>query len=96
MEQFFELIMKYAELIYPYVVALLPSITAIATCVISVVKICQSFKALRQEVKDKTDIKEARAEMRQIISENRALRKRLDTLISIEGKVKQYDTDKEV
>lgn len=96
MEQFFQTLTQYMELIYPYIVAFLPSLTAMATCVITVVRICAAFKDLRKDVNDKTDLKEARAEMKQIIMEDRALKRRLDKLIEIEGKVKQYDTNEKI
>lgn len=93
MEQFLDTIVKYAEIIYPYLVAILPAITAMGAVILAVVKICKQFKNLRQEVNDKTDLKEARAEMKQIISEDRALKRRLDKLITIEGKVMQDDQE---
>lgn len=96
MEQFFQELAKHLEVIYPYIVAILPAITAIGTVLIAVLKICKQFKDLRKEVSDKTDINDARAEMKQIISEDRALKRRLDKLITLESKVKQYDIDEEV
>lgn len=93
MEQFLDTIVKYAEIIYPYLVAILPAITAMGAVILAVVKICKQFKDLRKEVNDKTDLKEARAEMKQIISEDRALKRRLDKLITIEGKVMQDDQE---
>lgn len=96
MEQFFQTLTQYMELIYPYIVAFLPALTAMTTCIITVVKICAAFKGLRKEVNDKTDLREARAEMKQIIMEDRALKRRLDKLIEIEGRVKQYDTDEKI
>lgn len=96
MEQFLSEVVKYAEIIYPYLVAILPAITAMGAVIVAVVKICKQFKDLRKEVNDKTDINDARAEMKQIISDNRALRRRLDKLITLESKVVQDDSNDEV
>ena len=93
MEQFLDTIVKYAEILYPYIIAIIPTLTAISTCTIICIKIISAFKSLRQEVNDKTDLREARTEMKQIISEDRALKRRLDKLITIEGKVKQDDQE---
>lgn len=93
MEQFLDTIVKYAEMLYPYLIAIIPALTAISTCTIICVKIISAFKSLRKDVNDKTDLKEARAEMKQIISEDRALKRRLDKLITIEGKVMQDDQE---
>lgn len=93
MEQFLEAVVKYAEMLYPYLIAIIPTLTAIGTCTVICIKIISAFKSLRKEVNDKTDLKEARAEMKQIISEDRALKRRLDKLITIEGKVMQDDQE---
>lgn len=93
MEQFLDAVVKYAEMLYPYLIAIIPALTAISTCTIICVKIISAFKSLRKDVNDKTDLKEARAEMKQIISEDRALKRRLDKLITIEGKVMQDDQE---
>lgn len=96
MEKFLDIIVKYAEILYPYIVAILPTLTAISTCTIICVKIIGAFKSLRKEVNDKTDLKEARAEMQQIIAEDRAIKRRLNKLITLESKVIQYDDDPKV
>lgn len=96
MEIVLDYIVEFMQFIYPYLLAIMPALTAMGTCAAAVVFICKQFKGLRQDVADKTDLREARAEMKHIISEDRALKRRLDKLLEIEGRVKQYDTDKEV
>jgi cell shape-determining protein MreC len=99
MEQFLQKIVEIAEAIYPYLIAIIPTLTAIGTCTTICVAIMLKFRELRKDVKDKTDLTDARAEMKQLIAENRALKRRLDKLIEIQGKVKQYgqeDSDKEI
>ncbi len=96
MEVVLDYIVEFMNFIYPYLLAIMPALTAMGTCAAAVVFICKQFKGLRQDVADKTDLREARAEMKQIISEDRMLKRRLDKLIELESKVKNYDTDKEI
>lgn len=91
MEQFLQKVVEVAEVIYPYLVAIIPTLTAIGTCTTIFVAIMLKFRELRKDVKDKTDLTDARNEMKQIISEDRALKRRLDKLIEIQGKVKKYE-----
>lgn len=93
MEQFLDTIVKYAEILYPYIIAIIPTLTAISTCTIICVKIISAFKSLRKEVADKTEMSEIRAEMKADRAEYRAIRRRLDKIITTEGKVKQDDQE---
>lgn len=93
MEQFLEVVVKYAQILYPYLIAIIPTLTAIGTCTIICVKIISAFKSLRKEVADKTEMNEIRAEMKADRAEYRAIRKRLDKLVTIESKVKQDDQE---
>lgn len=93
MEQFLEAVVKYADMLYPYLIAIIPALTAISTCTIICVKIISAFKSLRKEVNDKTEMSEIRAEMKADRAEYRALRRRLDKLVTVESKVKQDDQE---
>ena len=93
MEQFLEVVVKYAEMLYPYLIAIIPALTAIGTCTIICTKIIGAFKSLRKEVADKTEMSEIRAEMKADRAEYRAIKRRLDKLITIEGKVQQDDQE---
>jgi hypothetical protein len=96
MEMILDYIVEFMQFLYPYLLAIMPALTAMGTCAAAVVFICKQFKGLRKDVADKTDLREARAEMKQIISEDRMLKRRLDKLIELESKVKNYDTNKEI
>lgn len=93
MEQFLEVVVKYAEMLYPYLVAIIPTLTAIGICTITCVKIIRAFNSLRKEVADKTEMSEIRSEMKADRAEYRAIKRRLDKLITIEGKVQQDDQE---
>lgn len=93
MEQILQTIVDFMDMIYPYLVAILPAITATGAILIALIKILKAFKDLRSEVKDKTDITEAKNEMARIIRDNASLRKRMDKLIEIQSKVVQYDEE---
>lgn len=82
------------NVIYPYLVAALPALTAIASIIAVAIKIIKSFSELKKSVDDKTDLKEARAEMAVIIKQNSQLRAEIADLITAQSKVK-YD-DKEI
>lgn len=78
-----------------WLIALVPAITAVAAIVVALVKIINSvssmrcdYSALKKSVEDKTELTEAKAEMRAIIKQNAILREELEKLISVEGKVK--------
>lgn len=79
-----------------------PSIAAIISIVAAVVKmakdnrsvvkpVLEQFEQLREEVSDKTDLTEARQEMRAIIQQNAELRAQNLALMTALTKVQQYD-----
>lgn len=85
-------------LIIPTLSAALPSVGAIIGILCAVAKlfkdnkeqitpILEQFEALRQEVRDKTELREARTEMKQIIHDNAVLKRQLNELITIQSKV---------
>lgn len=85
--------------IIPTAAAILPSLGALFGILVSCVKlikdnkeqirpILEKFEELRQEVKDKTDLREARAEMKQIIHDNAVLKRQLNEMITLQSKVK--------
>lgn len=85
--------------IIPTAAAILPSLGALFGILVSCVKlikdnkaqikpILEQFAELRQEVKDKTDLREARQEMKQIIHDNAVLKRQMNELITAQTKVK--------
>lgn len=79
-----------------------PSIAAIISIIAAVVKmakdnrsvvkpVLEQFEQLREEVSDKTDLTEARQEMRAIIQQNAELRAQNLALMTALTKVQQYD-----
>lgn len=90
------------ETIIAFITAFGPSIVAIISIIASVIKIAKDnksivkpvideFNQLRQEVNDKTDLTDARQEMRALIQQNAEQSKKIDLLIAELSKVKQYD-----
>lgn len=86
--------MQVLDLIYPYLVAILPALTALGAIIAVAVKIIKSFAELKKSVEDKTNLEEAKGEMKVIIQQNAQLRREVADLITAVSKVK-YD-DKEV
>jgi predicted rRNA methylase YqxC with S4 and FtsJ domains len=79
-----------------------PSIAAIISIIAAVVKmakdnrnvikpVLEQFEQLREDVSDKTDLTEARQEMRVIIQQNAELRAQNLALMTALTKVQQYD-----
>lgn len=79
-----------------------PSIAAIISIIAAVVKmakdnrsvikpVLEQFEELREDVSDKTDLTEARQEMRIIIQQNAELRAQNLALMTALTKVQQYD-----
>lgn len=79
-----------------------PSIAAIISIIAAVVKmakdnrsvikpVLEQFEELREDVSDKTDLTEARQEMRVIIQQNAELRAQNLALMTALTKVQQYD-----
>lgn len=79
-----------------------PSIAAIISIIAAVVKmakdnrnvikpVLEQFEQLREDVSDKTDLTEARQEMRAIIQQNAELRAQNLALMTALTKVQQYD-----
>lgn len=84
--------------IIPTVAAILPAIGALFGIIVSCAKlfrdnrkqiepILKQFQELREEVRNKTDLREARAEMKQIIHDNAVLKRQLNELITLQSKV---------
>lgn len=94
-------------LIIPTIAAVLPSLAAIFSIICACLKLIKDnsaqikpilaqFEALRQEVKDKTDLREARQEMKQIIHDNAVLKRQLNELITAQTKVKHEVPENEI
>ena len=96
MEMILDYIVEFMQFIYPYLLAIMPALTAMGTCAAAVVFICKQFKGLRKDVADKTDLREARAEMKQIILEDRALKRRLDKMVAYNERMAYHDPDQKV
>lgn len=86
-------------IIVPTIAAVLPSLGSIIGIICAVAKlfkdnkeqikpILEKFDDLRQEVRDKTELREARAEMKQIIHDNAVLKRQLNELLTLQSKVK--------
>lgn len=96
MEPIIQSISDFLVMLYPYIIAIIPTLTAISTCTAIAVAIMCKFKELKKDVKDKTDLSDARAEMKQIIAEDRALKRRLDKMVAYQEKVAYHDPDKKI
>lgn len=89
--------------IYPYILAILPSLAAILSVIGAVLKFAKSNKEavkplieeidrLKSEIKDNKESKILKEKMTAIISQNAQLRKKIDELITVIGKV-QHDSE---
>lgn len=93
-------------LIIPTIAAVLPSIAAVFTIICACFKllhdnryelkaIIDQFNELRQEVRDKTEIKQTRAEMKQIIHDNAVLRKQNTEILAQLSRIKPQEAPNE-
>lgn len=89
------------ETLYTLIVSSMPALAAIISIIAAIVKIAkdnkevikpvvEQFNALRNEVKDKTELEAVKTEMLAIMAENRQIRQELADLITEMKKVK-YD-----
>lgn len=87
------------ETIYPYIIAALPALTSIFSVIAAIIKIAKDNKEsikpiveelekLKQEVKDSKEYADLKEKLIAVISQNAQLRKELDELITLTGKVK--------
>lgn len=63
--------------IMTYLIALIPSIVAVGSTLGTAIGILKQFKALRGEVKQKTEMKDLKEKLEIVISENRELKQML-------------------
>lgn len=81
--------------------AYVPMITAVVTIICSIVKaakdnkqvvkpVLEQFDALRQEVKDKTEMTEAKEQIKNLLIQNEILQKQVADLITEMSRVKYY------
>lgn len=81
--------------------AYIPMITAVVTIICSIVKaakdnkqvvkpVLEQFDALRQEVKDKTEMTEAKEQIKNLLIQNEILQKQVADLITEMSRVKYY------
>ena len=70
------------EQIVQWTITALPSVTAVLFTFIGVFKLIRDFKRLKFDVKDANAMKDLRAQIRQVIVENRMLKKTLRETLS--------------
>jgi cell shape-determining protein MreC len=75
------------EQIVSWIVAILPSVIAVLTTVGVVVEVIKKFKKLRDDVSNMTAMKEIREELKQVVQENYALKKKLNETMTLIDKV---------
>lgn len=73
--------------IVSWIVAILPSVIAVLTTVGVVVDVIKKFKKLRDDVANMTAMKEIREELKQVVQENYALKKKLNETMTLIDKV---------
>lgn len=89
--------------IYPYIIAILPALASILSVIGAVLKFAKANKEavkplieeidkLKSEIEDNKEYKILKEKMTAIISQNAQLRKELDELITVMGKV-QHDSE---
>lgn len=76
----------------PQLIALYsPTILAVASCLLALLKLLGKFTELKNEVKDKTDNEELKQQLKQCISDNAALKKKLNKATETISRVKESD-----
>lgn len=70
------------EQITQWIITIAPSIMAIILTLVSVIDILKKFKQLKFDVRDANAMKELRAQIQQVIEENRKLKKALRETLS--------------
>ena len=73
--------------IVSWIVAILPSVIAVLTTVGVVIEVIKKFKKLRDDVANMTAMKEIREELKQVMQENYALKKKLNETMTLIDKV---------
>ena len=72
----------------------IPTVANVVTAICSLVKIFKNFDALKNEVKDRTDLTEFRASMNRILEENLKLKEQMSTLIEYTDTLKAITVTK--
>lgn len=75
------------EQVVSWIVAILPSVIAVLTTVGVVIEVIKKFKKLRDDVANMTAMKEIREELKQVVQENYALKKKLNETMTLIDKV---------
>lgn len=70
-----------------WILAILPSVIAVLTTVGVVIEVIKKFKKLRDDVANMTAMKEIREELKQVVQENYALKKKLNETMTLIDKV---------
>ena len=73
--------------IVSWIVAILPSVIAVLTTIGVVIEVIKKFKKLRDDVANMTAMKEIREELKQVVQENYALKKKLNETMTLIDKV---------
>ena len=85
------------EQIVQWILAVAPSALAIILTFVSVIDILKKFKQLKFDVRDANAMKELRAQIQQVIDENRKLKKALrDTLSKMDHVYRKPEEDEDV
>lgn len=87
-----------AQAVYELVIAWLPSLIAIGTAIGVVIKLAKDFVALKKEfiaakkqIADMKCVDELKVEMKEVLAENRELKKKLNETMTLIDRVKRYD-----
>lgn len=75
------------EQVVNWIVAILPSVIAVLTTVGVVIEVIKKFKKLRDDVANMTAMTEIREELKQVVQENYALKKKLNETMTLIDKV---------
>lgn len=73
--------------IVSWIVAILPSVIAVLTTIGVVIEVIKKFKKLKDDVANMTAMKEIREELKQVVQENYALKKKLNETMTLIDKV---------
>ena len=75
------------EQIVSWIVAIIPSVIAVLTTIGVVIEVIKKFKKLKDDVANMTAMKEIREELKQVVQENYALKRKLNETMTLIDKV---------
>ena len=80
---------KMTEQIIIYLIALIPSCVAVITALSTAIEILKHFKALRNSVNEKVDVKDLQKKLEVVLSENKELQRLLKKDIESRTHIKE-------